>query len=507
MNAVVRPFRWLGSRSLVRSLRFRLVLLVLLASLPSFALLFLTASQQREDAVAAGQDESRRLARLVAANQSDVASQIETVLVATAGLLGDTADGCGERLQRLIAPATTPLEGTAGPDLRVEGATFTQVVVLNDDLSVSCAGLAGGGLRSEEDSALAANALAGGRLVTGNLRTSSAGTLVITYAMPVPPEDGVGEDDEAGRVIVATLEVFALNRFAVEANLPRDSFIMIFNEDAVLEQRYPSRGNVQTGDSLIGTPVVDDTIGLPAPENAEEEPDDEIDGEEFVFGIDEFWRPGPEGGLSLSHAMVGFPESVVVQRADDKFNENLGKLGIAAIVALVAAWVGADLFIGRDAETRKGQVRDFYHAFSTGAVDDLDQIIGPGYVDRSLGTGQAGGVDGLRQNVAAFRTAFPQGQIIVRELIAEHDKVVARVTLSGTHVADYFDVAPSGKHVVADGVETFRFLHGMVVESWSMFGELRQRDKSLEAPVPASTDTPGLVSRLFRRKQRASRAG
>jgi predicted ester cyclase len=505
MTVIGRPFQWLKSLPLVRSLRFRLVLLVLLASLPSFALLFLTASQQREDAVAAGQDESRRLASLVAANQGNVATQIETVLSATADLLAESPEGCRDVLRRLIVPTTTPLEGRSGSDLGVDGATFVQVVVLDDDLDQFCVGSAGGGLLGEADSALAVNALEAERLVTGNLQTSAAGSMVMTYALPVESEDEEGRP--VNRVIVATLEVYALTQFALEANLPRDSFILIFDSDGVLQQRHPTRGSVTVGESLAGTPVVDAARDIPLPEDASERPDEEIDGEEFVFGSDEFLTPGPEGRLTLSYVLVGFPESVVVQRADEKFNENLGKLGIAAIVALVAAWVGADLFIGRDAETRKGQVRDFYHAFSTGSIGDLDEIIGPGYVDRTPGPGQASGIDGLRQNIAAFRTAFPQGQVIIRELIAEHDKVVARVTLSGTHVADYFNVSPSGKHVVADGVETFRFWHGMIVESWSMFGELRPREKGMEVPAAPPVDSPGFMSRLFRRRQRASRAG
>lgn len=508
MSVIGRPYQWVRTLPLIRSLRFRLILLVLLASLPSFALLFVTASQQREDAVAAGQDESQRLARLVASDQRSVASQIETALSATAlspELRGETPDGCNMVLQRLMRPATVPAADETEFDFRIRGATFAQIVVLDSDLSDFCVGSAGGGFLSPEDSDLAMNALEQDRLVAGNLRTSSTGSMVVTYAIPI-----TRDDEQEQRVIVATIEVIALNQFALEANLPRDSFILVFNGEGVLEQRYPPRGNVTTGDSLVGTPVVNRTIGIPAPEEATEAADEEIDGQEFIFGNDDFWTPGPEGRPKLSYVVVGFPESVVVQRADEKFNENLGKLGIAAMVALVAAWVGSDLFVGRDAETRKGQIRDFYHAFSTGSINELDEIIGPGYVDRTPVPGQAPGVDGLRQNIAAFRTAFPQGQIIIRELIAEHDKVVARVTLSGVHVAAYFDVPPSGKHVVADGVETFRFMHGMIVESWSMFGELRQPDKALDAPTPmppaVPAEAPGFMSRLFRRRQRTSRA-
>lgn len=504
MKAIGRPFRWLGAQPIVRSLRFRLILLVLLASLPSFALLFFTASQQQEDAVAAGQDESRRLARLVAANQGAVTSQIETVLLATAGeFTGASADGCNEVLGQLVRPSELPVDATSPSDFGVDGATFVQVAVLDDNLEAFCAGSAGIGFMSEEERALARNALEDGRLVTGNVHTSPTGSMLVTYAMPVEREDGQGS-----RVILANVESYALSRFAAEANLPRDSFIIVFDDAGNLEQRYPPGGGSAVGASLVGTPVVDTTIGLQAPDD-DEELDTAVDGRDFVLGVDEFYTPGPDGNLQLSHAMVGFPESVVVQRASEKFNENLGKLGIVAVIALVAAWVGADLFIGRDAETRKGQVRDFYHAFSTGSTGELDQIIGPGYVDRTAAPGQASGIDGLRQNIGAFRAAFPEGQIVIRELIAEHNTVVARVTLAGTHVAAYFDLPPSGKHVMAEGVETFRFLHGMIVESWSMFGELRPRERVVEAPAPPAPEPAagtGLVSRIFRRKQRASRA-
>ncbi|MDQ3224389.1 MAG: cache domain-containing protein, partial [Gemmatimonadota bacterium] len=237
MNGIMRPFRWLGSRSLVRSLRFRLVLVVLLASLPSFALLFLTAAQQREDAVAAGQDESRRLASLIAANQSNVATQIGTVLSATVDLLDQTPEGCRQVLRRLIVPTTTPLEGRSGPDLGVDGATFVQVVVLDDALGEFCVGSAGGGLLGEVERELAANALDAGRLVTGNRQTSAAGSMVLTYAMPVETEDAGG--NQVNRVIGATVEVYALTQFVLEANLPRDSFIFVVDSEGVLEQRYP----------------------------------------------------------------------------------------------------------------------------------------------------------------------------------------------------------------------------------------------------------------------------
>ena len=70
MQRLLAPFRWFANTGLARSLRFRLISIVLLASLPTMALLFLTASQQRTDALEVGQEEAVRLARLAANDQA-----------------------------------------------------------------------------------------------------------------------------------------------------------------------------------------------------------------------------------------------------------------------------------------------------------------------------------------------------------------------------------------------------------------------------------------------------
>ncbi len=93
-----------------------------------------------------------------------------------------------------------------------------------------------------------------------------------------------------------------------------------------------------------------------------------------------------------------------------------------------------------------------------------------------------------------------------QELLADRDKVVARVTLTGTHVADFFGVPPSGAAVTADGIETFRFAGGLIVESWSMFGELvpiLSPEISLNGQEP-ERERRGLLGRLLGRSQPAA---
>jgi predicted ester cyclase len=475
------------------------MLLVLLASLPSLALLFLTAAQQRSDALATGMEETQRLARLVAASQSNVSGQIELVLGTVAVLpqvQGNDRAECTSTL-RGITSTDPEIVTSTGRDLRVDGASFERISVIDSDGDTFCSGVTGGSSLSPEDADLAATTISSGQVTRGNVGSDQNGSMIVTYVAPVVRADGEGR-----RAIVATLSVYALNAFAHEANLDPDSFVVIYDDDGVVEQQYPPIEESLVGSSIAGTPVVDSSLGhIAGNDESDDNEETDVDGVDYVTGFDSYWLPGSDGGLNLTHAMVATPESTIVRNASEKFNENLGKLVIAAVVAMIAAWVGADLFMGRDSGARKALVRDLYHAFATGNVQTLDQIVGPGFVDHSPAPGQAAGIDGLRQTIATFRGAFPDGRMVVRDLLADDDKVVARVSLIGTHQGDYFGVAPTGKPVSADGMETFRFANGMIVESWSLFSPLKMRNEPAVAVTPAlpPADPPGWVRRILRR--------
>src|SRR5699024_6770985 len=145
--------------------------------------------------------------------------------------------------------------------------------------------------------------------------------------------------------------------------------------------------------------------------------------------------------------IVNLPRGEIVREANEAFRNNLGKLGVATAVVIFAAWLSADLFRSGDAESRKSIVAELYHVYSSGKVEHLESIVAADFVDHSPVPGQSAGVDGLKQNVAAFRTAFPDGEIVPRELLADRDKVVARVSLTGTHLASFQGVPPSNERM------------------------------------------------------------
>lgn len=90
----------------------------------------------------------------------------------------------------------------------------------------------------------------------------------------------------------------------------------------------------------------------------------------------------------------------------------------------------------------------------------------------------APGVAGAKQFALALRRAFPDLCAIVEDEIAEGDRVVQRLTLSGTHRGEYRGLPPTGRRATWQLVAIQRISpEGKIAEHWSspdLFGLLRQ---------------------------------
>jgi predicted ester cyclase len=132
-------------------------------------------------------------------------------------------------------------------------------------------------------------------------------------------------------------------------------------------------------------------------------------------------------------------------------------------------------------ETNKAIVRRLFdEVWNTGNVGLLDELLAPGFVDRAA---QMGGHDvtarGSRTQVLLFRSAFPDGQSQIQDLIAEGDRVVARWTDGGTQRGEWMGIAPTGKRVTITGIDIYRIEQGRIAEYWcneDELGLLRQLD-------------------------------
>lgn len=123
-------------------------------------------------------------------------------------------------------------------------------------------------------------------------------------------------------------------------------------------------------------------------------------------------------------------------------------------------------------EENKRLIRRYYEEFWNGWRFDLaEELIAPEVSFRgSLGRVVAGraGLVGYAQHV---QSAFPDFYNSIEEMIAEGDRVVARLLYTGTHRGEIFGLAPTGRRIRYSGVGIFRLPDGRIAEAW-VLGDL-----------------------------------
>ena len=85
-----------------------------------------------------------------------------------------------------------------------------------------------------------------------------------------------------------------------------------------------------------------------------------------------------------------------------------------------------------------------------------DQLISPSVTFHGSVGISVQGLDGFREYMKMIRSAFPDFHNTIEEVVAENDRVAARLTYRGTHRGTIFGVAPTGRVITYDGLALFR---------------------------------------------------
>ena len=109
--------------------------------------------------------------------------------------------------------------------------------------------------------------------------------------------------------------------------------------------------------------------------------------------------------------------------------------------------------------------RWFEDLFSRGDLDAANEILSADFVDH-LTQEDERGFQELKHYVTMYRSAFPDIQDAVHDVVAEGDKVVVRWTSRGTYQGEFMGVAPTGRHVTFTGMRLFRIAQNKIAESW-----------------------------------------
>ena len=129
----------------------------------------------------------------------------------------------------------------------------------------------------------------------------------------------------------------------------------------------------------------------------------------------------------------------------------------------------------------KAVVRRFIaEVWNAGRVDLAEELVDPGY---DVG-GDVQGPEAVKRNVAFYRTAFPDLECRIEQLIAEDGWVAARLMLHGTHLGPLAGIPPTGRRVSMKEMVIWRVAGGKLVAIWSVGDALGLRIQL--GAIPAS---------------------
>ena len=117
-------------------------------------------------------------------------------------------------------------------------------------------------------------------------------------------------------------------------------------------------------------------------------------------------------------------------------------------------------------EENKKIVHRYQEIYNTNDLDALSEVLAEDLLTPKIMPGIPTGIQGAKAAHRIMLAGFPDYQTIIDDLIAEDDKVVARITMSGTNTGSFMGIPPTGKHVSFTGIYIARIANGKIVEHW-----------------------------------------
>jgi steroid delta-isomerase-like uncharacterized protein len=121
-------------------------------------------------------------------------------------------------------------------------------------------------------------------------------------------------------------------------------------------------------------------------------------------------------------------------------------------------------------EENKALVRRFWQAGNEHSLKVFDDLMTTDYIQHDT-TGDMS-VDDLKAYNTMNFSAFPDINFSIDDIIAEGDRVVTRLTISGTHKGELRGMPPTGKTATITGISIYRISEGKIAEGWVLSDRL-----------------------------------
>lgn len=117
-------------------------------------------------------------------------------------------------------------------------------------------------------------------------------------------------------------------------------------------------------------------------------------------------------------------------------------------------------------EENKKIVHRYQEIYNRNDLDALREVVSEDLLTPKILPGIPTGIEGAKAAHRIMLAGFPDYQTIIDDLLAEGDKVAARITMSGTNTGSFMGIPPTGKRISFTGIYIARVANGKIVEHW-----------------------------------------
>jgi len=135
-------------------------------------------------------------------------------------------------------------------------------------------------------------------------------------------------------------------------------------------------------------------------------------------------------------------------------------------------------------DENKAIVRRWVEAFNEGNIDAVDELLTDSYVRHDPNFPEVRGPEEEKQLLAMYRSAFPDLNFTIEDMVSEDDRVATRLGISATHKGELLGIPPTENRLSFTAMEIYRLKDGKIEEQWVNVDTLGMMQQIGTIPVP-----------------------
>lgn len=137
-------------------------------------------------------------------------------------------------------------------------------------------------------------------------------------------------------------------------------------------------------------------------------------------------------------------------------------------------------------EENKGLTPQVIETFNSGDIESLKEMFTNDFVWHYASTPL--NKEQFLVFTHSIKEPFPDFAFTIEDIVAENDKVVVRLVLTGTHKGVFQGIAPTEKRFQITGFALFQITNGKISEAWENLDTLGQLQQlGMTGPAPAAS--------------------